>query len=377
MRYLIYIFPTLVNMMFGGMFFITSYRFSEAGAPKLKIVATMIAWATVYSIFSMLCGRIVNAKRAARMIMLGCLFMFISAVGAIRLPGLDLQYLWLCLVAFGGAFYATAFQVYMKSLEEGASGGTVRSVAFYTTAWSLGIAIGPFIFGLIPWRIAYLCNAAGAVLIALGTLFISRHVEKKGASASAAPVPEQEPLYQGRPNLVWVGWTAGLGASMYVSILRSLEPDLAVHFHIGQFHGAMVLALVSFTQAIFALFLSRSRLWMYSRLPVVFFMLFGVAGIWLMTFGDRSLPLMYASAVLCGIYTTPAYFLFVFHSLIHPTKNGIYVSINEALVGVSGIVTPFLGGLIASHASTAAAFQAMGICLVLLTGVQLLLYRKA
>ena len=367
----------LVNMMFGGMFFISSYRFAEAGAPKLKIVGTMIAWAVVYSLFSMVSGRIVNSRRAARMIMLGCVFMFIAAAGAIGFPGLDLQYLWLCVVAFGGALYATAFQVYMKALEEGASGGTVRSVAYYTTAWSLGIAIGPFIFGLIPWRAAYLFNAAGAVFIAVGTYIISRHVEKKGAAESTAvAVPEQEPLYRGQPDLVWAGWAIGMGASMFVSILRSLEPDLAVQFGIGKFHGAMVLALVSFVQAVTALFLSRSRLWMYRRLPVILLPILGVVGMCLCTCGARSLPLMYLGAVFCGIYSCHGFFLFTFHALIHPTKNGVYVSINEALVGVSGIVTPFLGGLIASHSSTVVAFYAMAGFLILLIPVQQLLYRK-
>ena len=349
MHYLVYLFPVLINMMNGGMFFITAYRFAESGASKLRITATMIAWAATYCSFSMLTGKIVTPKRAPFLIILGCTFLFITSVGAVVLPQLMLQYVWMCMLGLGAALYCTAFQIFMKSLEKGASGGTVRSVAFYTGSWSLGIAIGPFLFGILPWQTAYVFNAICSVLIALGVLAINKYADAE-ASEQQIETPKQEPEYVGKPNLVVIGWIGGLCASMFVSVVRTLEPDLAVQFSIGKFHGAMILALVSFVQSIFGFALCRSKDWMYKKTPIVLFALSGVIGLVLMTAPaplgcNAALPSMYIGAVFCGLYSTVGYFMFTFHSLVHPTKSGFYISINESLVGVAGVVTPFLGGL--------------------------------
>ena len=377
MHYLVYIFPVLINMMNGGMFFITAYRFAESGASKLLITATMIAWAATYCSFSMLTGKIVTPKRAPFLIILGCFFLFIAAAGAVVLPHLLLQYVWMCMLGLGAALYCTAFQIFMKSLEKGASGGTVRSVAFYTGSWSLGIAIGPFLFGILPWRAAYCFNAVCSVLIALGVWAISKFSGIDSSEPQKIETPKQEPEYVGKPNLVVVGWLGGFCASMFVSVVRTLEPDLAVQFSIGRFHGAMILALVSFVQSIFGFALCRSKDWMYRKTPIVLFALSGVIGLVLMTcpYGIAArgtLPAMYAGAVFCGLYSTVGYFMFTFHSLIHPTKNGVYISVNETLVGVAGVVTPFLGGLIAAKVATETSFYSMALALVAFTIVQLI-----
>jgi len=365
MHYLVYLFPILLNMMDGGMFFITAYRFSEAGASKMLITGTMVSWALAYCITVMLSGRLVNSRRAPYLIILGCLGMLGASLGGVLLPALMLQFVWIGLLGIGSGLFAPGFQVFMKSLECGSNGGTVRSVALYTFAWSLGIAIGPFIFSVLDWHIAYYINSVCSLLIALGIWLIGKYCPRKEDNSNEPPV--QEPMFAGFPNLVLVGWLGGFCVSMCVSIVRSLEPDLAVQFNVGQLHGGLVQALVSFAQALTGLAFCRSQTWMYEKKSLLIAALLGIAGLLLMTLGKCNVAYMYLAAILCGIYTGIAYYMFTFHSLVHPTKNGFYVSMNELLVGIASVVCPFFSGILASGHGTVAVFYTM-------SGVVLLFY---
>ena len=62
LRVFIYLFPILINYVLGGVFFITAFRFSEAGSPEILITGTTAMWAIIYSLSSLIVGRIVNEK---------------------------------------------------------------------------------------------------------------------------------------------------------------------------------------------------------------------------------------------------------------------------------------------------------------------------
>ncbi len=350
MRYLVYIFPILINMMNGGMFFITAQRFAEAGASKMLITGTMVTWAFLYSIMSVIVGRFVTEARSAKMIFFAALMLMGTMLGAILLPSLNMQFVWLLCLGIAGAIYCTAFQVFMKYLENGQDGGIVRSTALYTAAWSTGLGLGPFIFGVMDWRISYGINAFFSLLIAIGILLIERVYCKNKAvaekSVEAKPVQEVEPLYRDKPDLVMLGWIGGFLGTFTISILRTLEPARAVELGFSRFNSAMIIAVVSYTQAVLALLLLRGRLWMYSSKILVISSLCGIAGF--LGFAYASKPIyMYISAILYGICSVCFYFKFVFHSLVHPVKSGVYISINEALVGISGTTAPLCAGFLA------------------------------
>jgi MFS family permease len=69
----------------------------------------------------------------------------------------------------------------------------------------------------------------------------------------------------------------------------------------------------------------------------------GLAGLVLFGFA-RTSGQFYLAAFLCGVYAGAAFIYMVYHALMHPTKAGRYVGINEALVGLTGIIAPAAGG---------------------------------
>ena len=150
LRVFIYLFPILINYVLGGVFFITAFRFSAAGSPEILITGTMAMWAIIYSLSSLLVGRIVHEKNAGRIITRAGFFLALVSLGFVIFPNLHLQYLWIALTGIGTAFYCTPFQVFMTSFEgKGSPSGIVYSTAMYTSSWSIGMASGPFIFGIL------------------------------------------------------------------------------------------------------------------------------------------------------------------------------------------------------------------------------------
>ena len=122
----------------------------------------------------------------------------------------------------------------------------------------------------------------------------------------------------------------------------------------------MIVATVSYVQALTALLLLRSLDWMYRALPGVFMGVAGVAGLCVLAL-PRCITLFFAGAVLYGVYSGCFYFYLVYHSLAHPTRAARYVAVNEVVVGVTSITGPIAGGLLAGGFGSAAPFTAVAV----------------
>lgn len=357
MRILIYLFPILVNFILGGVFFITAYRLAEAGAKPLAVTATMAVWAIVYSAVSMLMGRITTGRNAPRFIMLAGFGITATSLGFLLLPGLYWQYLWIIATGVASAVYCVPFQTFMKFIEPNQSAGTVRATALYTCAWSVGLASGPLVFGLLDWRIGFGVNAVlGLVVVAAvrGVVAYRARHPAPAASAPAASSPEAVD-YRRYPDLAWVGWLAGGMGSVSTALVRTLLPYRAAQLEIARADIGLVLAVVSYVLGFSALTLVRSRTWMYKPLPALLTGFAGAAGLLLFALG-RDLGSFFLGALLFGVYSGAFFFYLVFHALVHPEKSTRYVAVNELVVGSAGIAGPVAGGLLAGAGGAGAPF---------------------
>lgn len=378
-RYIVYLCPLLVNMLQGGMFFITAYRFSEAGAAKWLITGTMAMWAAVYALTSALVSRLVTEQRAVKMILGASAGLFLTSVGALVFSSLNMQYFWLFTLGCSAAFYCSAFQLFCKKLENGSSGGIVRSTALYTASWSFGLATGPFLFGMLSWQAGYVVNSTMALVIAAAVIYANAASRRLPSKSEATPVAETAPTaseYKGRPDLIMMAWIGAFLGTCTIAIVRTLEPALAVELGIGQFHAGMILAMVSYVQAAVGLLLIFGKQWMYRILPIAFLCLCGITGLFLFGF-TSNLILLYLAAIIYGIFSAGFYFTLVFHALVHPTKSEKYVPINEVLVGAASIFAPFLGGFFAQHFTISAVFYGAAATVIISLIAQVLIIRKA
>lgn len=370
MKILLYLFPALVNYLLGGMYFITAYRFSVAGASGVVVGASLAAWAGVYCLLSLLIGRWATVRNAPRMICGGALLMALAMLGFLVREGLYMQFLWIVLTGVGSAFYCTPFQVFAKSLESDASAGVVRTVAFYNFSWSFGMATGPFLFSFIPARVGFGVNFILTMAMALGILLLDRHARRrlrKPAPADAAPCELPSETHAAEPDFAWVSWTVcGLGV-VAVCVVRAMWPYRGAVLAIDKAQVARVLALVSYAQAFTVLLLFRSRNWFYRTGPIGWIGTAGVAGLLGLALSGW-LGWAYLGALLFGIYSGCLFFCFVYYSLCHPTKAPHYIAVNEAVSGTASFIGPLFGGWLAECAGSAMPFL-MAAAMVLVATV--------
>lgn len=373
-RFLIYLFPAMMDVVVGAVFFVTAVRYSESGASSLTVTGVMATWAFIYSFCSLIAGRVVNHKNAAQIIMISGGAITLISICYIAVPALGMQYLWTALIGVATAFFFTPFQVFMKSLEHGEDGSVVRSTALYTFSWSFGMACGPFVCGYVwqnsgNWQWCHVLNAIMGLSIVFGIWKLNKYTHQHHEAVAAAGKPSRTEDYSRMPDLAWLGWLAAGVGCITVAVVRSLFPVKAAFLELPKTDQGVILAIVSFTQAFIGLAFIRSKFWMYKPLPVALFSLAGLLGLLLFGLGSRT-ETFYAAAFFYGIYSGMFFFYLVFHSLVHPTKSSKYVATNEAVVGITTIIGPIAGGIIADKTNSSVPFYVAGILVLLVMAVQ-------
>lgn len=365
MRFLVYLFPVLINIVVGGVFFISSHRFSEAGYSEYFITATVALWSIVYSLVSLLLAKLSLEKYATKLLVFAGFFLAATSLCFVIFPSLSVQLLWVALIGIGIALYCAPFQVFMKRFSSAdQDSGVVYSTAMYTAAWSLGFAIGPYLFGVLPQEAVFYLNIFFSLFLAFGVLlmnkFYSAAKDEVLSDAQGSETAISSNPYEKYPDYAWLGWLGAAIGVAGISVVRTLEPKLAVDLGIAKSDAAFILALVSFMQVIWALLLIKSKSWMYKSKTAILAGIVGLAGLLLFALGTSKVSL-YLAAILYGSYSSYFYFTLVFFSLVHTTKSGKYLTVNEAVVGVSGIIGAIGGGIMADKTNLKLTFIACAI----------------
>lgn len=366
MRIVIYAFPMIVNFILGGMFFISAYRISQAGYSGLVVTCTIAAWAFPYCITSLFMGGCKRSTTAVRLIMVGASAIGLGSIGFLIFEHIVAQFILIAWTGVASAIYCTPFQVFMKAIEPDGNAGVVRSTCLYTFSWSIGMAAGPFVFGILNWKMGFALNAILGFLMAAAVLLIYLTCRNRpAASSKSISVNVNSVDYSKMPDLAWLGWIIAGCGTVAVSLVRTLVPYRSNLLEFGQLNSGLILAVVSCVQAFCVLLMLRGKYWMYRPYPMLAAGLTGLGGLLFFAFGT-SVVTFYAGAVCYGVFSGFSYFYLVFHSLVHPLRSSRYVSINEIVVGVASIVGPFAGGIVADLAGADGTFKICALMIFLM-----------
>ena len=361
--------------------FIVAVRFSESGASALTVVSTGAVWAVVYSVCAQISGKIVTPRNAATMLCVASLLACLVAIGLILLPALNLQFFWIGMMGVVTAFFFIPFMIFMKDMEKGRSGGLTRATALYTFSWSMGMASGPFIVGFIwgkfapefGWKYCYMLNILFGLIIAIGIWPIRKFV--RNSEVKEEKLSKTIIDYSSMPDLAWMGWLAAIGCFIAMSVLRTLFPYQASLLDIPKVHQGGILALTCFSQAFTGLFLVNSRYWMYRTMPVAAMGICGVVGLLLFSFGSAPIT-FYIGALVFGLYTGTFSFYLVFHSLVHPEKSAKYLSVDETIVGITGMFSPVIAGIMAGVVNVGLPYLVCATLVVTIIIIKIVVMRR-
>jgi len=185
LRFLIFLFPALVDVVIGTLIFITTVRLVNSGASAFTSTLPTVLWASGHSFFSFFVGKINNTHRAPMLITSGCGVMALGAILLIFFNDPSIQLYWALVIGLGSALFFCSFQVFMKASDKDVHAGVARSTAIYGFAWSCGIASGPFIASFVwgslypenGWKYCYWISIAFVLCVAAATWPLKRYIE--------------------------------------------------------------------------------------------------------------------------------------------------------------------------------------------------------
>ncbi len=375
LRILVYLFPLAFNICHGGIMFISANRMSREGGSPLAVSCTIIAWAVTYCVASLCAGWLTKRFNPAKLISVGGLITLTGCAGFILFPNLYLMYLWIGVSTFGGGIFCTPYEVYMNAVAP--SGQNVgQSTSRYTFAWSLGTAVGPFIFAITtPWQLGFVVCGVIALAAAVGILLLDRYCRQHGLLAGHNGVAYSDE-YANEPRHIVIAWFAGFVTTMAIATLRTFEPYKATHIGLSSSAGAYLMALICLSQCAAAALLFWFRRWMYNSRVLLLLggsAFAGLLGFWYF----NSAAGLIASAFLAGFGIGGWYNFFTFHALVDHVKAPSYAAVNETLVGIASVAGPFIAQLTASTQRPGNAFlPAAAVALSATILVPLFLARK-
>ena len=410
-RFLIYLFPAMMDLVLGCVFFVCTRRAAGAGFSATASSAVLATWALAYMLISLVAGRLVTPRNAAGLLMGSCAATAAIAAGFILIPDMSGVYPLIALQAAASAFFFVPFQVFMRAVERGRPQGVVRSTALYTFAWSIGMAAGPFVAGYVwsvsDWWVCHVINGVLAVATGAGVILLKHHahplaagvgggegclpehtvrpvdakpqaVERAVAAAGGAAdegAAGQDADYAKMPDLAWLGWVASGAGCLTVSLIRSVFIMTGHKFELGERVEGSTLAILSAVQALVGLAMIFGRTWMYRPSRLAMFGAAGVASLILFAIG-HSAGSFYLAAALYGVYSGGFFFYLVFHALVHPSRSARYVAVNEAVVGITGVAGPLAGGAVMDGLGMGAPYLLSAALVALAVSVQVVVHLR-
>ena len=348
-KYWIYVFPALMDVSVAFLLLLVSVKAVQMGMAPFKLGILGSIWGISYFVSNLILSRFAHKRTANLFMVLGCLFFIAIAPGFIFFHSLAALFILAFLIGPATAFFFIGFQLFMG---EGANLSVLKSTSFYTFGWSTGIAFGSLIAGTLagfPPAISVLPVMASSLLIIAGLRFIGKFSakqregdkkEKRHASSGLDKTvsPGTEKAY------LLLGWVGIVTVSIISGGIRFLMPKLIIDFFGLSAAVAGTLLFLSFAiQAVFGLFLMKFPGWRYNFKAHSRLELLGLAGV-LLALVISGLTGVIILSVVVGIYSGHAFYNGVFYSLCQHHQRGRNVSVNESLVGISGILGPLILG---------------------------------
>jgi MFS family permease len=218
----------------------------------------------------------------------------------------------------------------------------MRTVGFYTVAWSSGAGFGFLTSGafysLGVVALATLCVLATAPIFVI----VMRH--KVAPEAHLREVPDQ-PSEEGtgrpvNPAYVWIGWITIVTVVFVQRPLQTFVPSMGAREAInGPFMTSLPLFIHMMVQGLAGLVWARMPGILYRRMPMVIVNLVAVAlflGIWL----HPTFAVSFVGISILGIYAGFAFFKAVFYAS-NSGRRAFNIGVNEFLVGFGSLVGLF------------------------------------
>ncbi len=372
-RYWVYLFPWLMDFSLAAFLLFAAVRAAQLGASPLIIGLLGSTWGVTYTLSSLILSRYAHQSRANFLMTTGCLAFIMITIILAFFNSLPVLFILMPVCGMFNSAFFVGFQLFMG---ESTGMTPAESAAVYTIAWSSGFAFGSLAegylieMGTVASLAPMICSSAAVIAgICLLGYLDSRREQPAMLNKVNEPHHTDETESKSSAGIsVAIGWISIFTVALIGSGLRFLLPKVAITFfnQPAAVAGGLVFVLL-LIQAISGIAFLRfpgSTCNLSSHALAKFLAVTGC----LSALSFSHVWGLLVLVLLVGAYSGHAYYKGVFYSLNDWERSGRNVSINEALVGMAGIIGPTLSG-----AALGAGLKLFFLCPVIILAAALLL----
>ncbi|MCD6231173.1 MFS transporter [Candidatus Aerophobetes bacterium] len=344
-NFLFYIVSFLTDIVIGVVLLASPLLAIKLKADSLQLGGLGFIVSIFYILFCIPFGKLSDRWRRKYMVVLGCFLYLFSSLSISLATCFFHLLIFMALIGIAGAMFWPSFEAWIA---ERGKGKLIKRISFFNVSWSLGVAIGPLICGILfelnyrfPFYFAALLSG-GVIYLILKKLPAYKGEEKVIITGGISPVKDcaLENSYLNLARIAnFTGWFA-------IGTVRYLFPKLSVEIGIQPTILGILIFLPFISQALFFYILGFSSRWHYRLFPLVFFQILGAVGI-LCIFLIPSLFVFGISFIFLGMTTGISYFSSIFYSLSSSQDKGKKASIHEVFLGGGALAGPLIGGIFA------------------------------
>jgi len=341
-------------------------------ATSLQLGILGSIWGITYFLSSMLITKFASKNNAEKFMLFSCISIIVIATSLAFFNFLSAIFILLAFSGFVISYFFVGFQLFMGEITRISER---KRTAFYTLAWSSGIAFGSLTVGTLiaHGTLTALLPAIISSLLIIGGINLSKRFKINQVDIPPEDEPTEIailPYSQTTQKYVFIGWTGLFTVSFIASGTRFLLPKIGIeHFGFSPALVGIALFGILFLQAITGFFLLYAPEWKYRFTPHIFFKAIAIIGCLSPVFLKPALGLS-LFIILIGIYSGHAFYNGVFYSLNQHHKSARNISVNEAIVGISSVLGPLFFGILVKQ-KTSLFFVAPIIILVVAFSLQI------
>ena len=363
MRYLVFLFPLLVDVTIACFLFGMPVRASYLG-----LTDTATGWLfTVFNVSYILTAFVVGRWGYGQMSVLLLLSAGAPAVFALFLLIDDTAWP-LAIVMTGLGISSSSFFISFQ-LKMGSATGMHprRSAAWYAFAWSTGMAIGLLVQGAVsgpgnPWFIVPMLIMPLVVVVLL--LLCRDRLQAVAVAEEADDDLVHDPRY------VLIGRIGIVTAVIVIFGCMGILPKVGLEqLDIGTMTMGAMLFLSRMTMAISALVCIAYPHWLYNPVVLAATNILGILGFVLAAVNGSNAMLLCLGLCIASIFGGVCFYQAVVYAIMDPAAVARYVVCNEILVGIGAVAGSLLAGyaaeLLGARGLLLTAAAVIGIAMVI------------
>lgn len=352
-----YIVPFLLDMCVGSIIMAVPLLAISLGSSSIILGTIGFLPGIAYILLCFPFGKLSEKWHRKNLILFGSFIYIVSSLILYFSYHLYQVYLAMLLLGVASAMFWPTLEAWIA--EEESKEPLTKRMGRFSTSWSAGFAIGPFIGGVL-FGINFKLPFYFSLLIS-GTVFfiLIWQIKKYHKFRQHAQTTQKTPTIQDPPATaslyLYISRVANFTLWLSLGLIRYIFPKLGTNLEISPSFLGFLMFILSLSQTLTLYWFGKIYQWEYRFYPIFLFQFLAFTGLILIFMGDSIFSFLLAF-ILIGTSAGTTYSYSLFHSVNTPLHKGPSAAIHETVLGTGAVIGPLMGGVVAQQYSLRAPY---------------------